>query len=302
MNFMNVETRAARVLLPIPALSAALLLVVGCGKEEKKDGERPPTEVTALTVVARDVPISSVFVAQTQSSQAVNIAARVSGFLDKRVYVEGTVVKAAQGLFWMDPKPFQAQVDGAAVAQSKAQLDSAQLDLSYTMIASPVEGVSSFAAVADGDLAQVTDPYTRMSLRLQAAFGLRRKESLKIQPASADRGDILLPTDSWTKGRRAREIPIRNGEQSQAQEYHDKLKVSLWEQQRRCVKPRRAWKEAVVRWLAETTEKATHQRDIKKLRCLDPLLGNLMLDEIAAVRRARAGVVTRGPGNGSCLG
>jgi hypothetical protein len=49
-----------------------------------------------------------------------------------------------------------------------------------------------------------------MSLRLQAAFGLRREESLKIQPAWADRGDSLALKDSWTKGGRAREIPIRN--------------------------------------------------------------------------------------------
>ncbi|MEO8306371.1 MAG: efflux RND transporter periplasmic adaptor subunit [Betaproteobacteria bacterium] len=178
-------------------LVAALVSLPGCGKEQKKDAARPPTEVTALTVAPRDVPITSVFVAQTQSSQAVNIAARVSGFLDKRVYTEGAVVKAGQVLFKMDPKPFQAQVDAAqaamqrnqaaldvatanlartkplaqqnalsqkdlddaqgqyeqsaaAVAQSKAQLDSAKLDLSYTTIKSPVDGVSSFAAVADG--------------------------------------------------------------------------------------------------------------------------------------------------------
>ena len=69
-------------------------------------------------------------------------------------------------------------------------------------------------------------------------------------------------------------------DKAQAREYHDKLKASLWEQQRLGVKPRRAWKEAVVRWLAETAEKATHQEDVKKLRWLDPFLGNLMLDEI----------------------
>jgi integrase len=46
------------------------------------------------------------------------------------------------------------------------------------------------------------------------------------------------------------------------------------------VKPRRAWKEAVVRWLAETSDKATHDGDIKKLRWLDAFLGKLMLDEI----------------------
>ena len=69
-------------------------------------------------------------------------------------------------------------------------------------------------------------------------------------------------------------------DKAQAQEYHDKLKVSLWEQHRLGVKPRRAWKEAVVRWLAETSEKATHDGDIKKLRWLDAFLGALMLDEI----------------------
>jgi len=69
-------------------------------------------------------------------------------------------------------------------------------------------------------------------------------------------------------------------DKSQAQEYHDKLKVSLWEQQRLGVKPRRAWKEAVVRWLVETSDKATHREDVNMLRWLDPLLGPLMLDEI----------------------
>src|SRR4029079_13492419 len=86
-------------------LSAAMLATGGCGKDEKKDAPRPPAEVTVLTVAARDVPISSVFVAQTQSSQAVTIAARVSGFLDKRVYTEGAVVKSGQVLFRMDQKP-----------------------------------------------------------------------------------------------------------------------------------------------------------------------------------------------------
>jgi hypothetical protein len=73
-----------------------------------------------------------------------------------------------------------------------------------------VTNVSKARELTPGDLAKVTDPYTRVSLRLQAAFGLRREESLKIQPVWADRGDRLLLKDSWTKGGRAREIPIRN--------------------------------------------------------------------------------------------
>jgi Integrase/Phage integrase, N-terminal len=78
-----------------------------------------------------------------------------------------------------------------------------------------VTNVSKACPLTAGDLAQVTDPYSRVSLQLQAAFGLRREESLKIQPAWADRGDRLVLKDSWTKGGRARELPIRHVEQRQ---------------------------------------------------------------------------------------
>jgi membrane fusion protein (multidrug efflux system) len=50
----------------------------------------------------------------------------------------------------LDDAQGQYEQSAAAVAQSKAQLESAKLDLSYTIISSPVDGVSSFAAVADG--------------------------------------------------------------------------------------------------------------------------------------------------------
>ena len=68
------------------------------------------------------------------------------------------------------------------------------------------------------ELGRITDPYTAMSLRLQAAFGLRRAESIKIRPAWADRGNQLALKDSWTKGGRARVVPIRNEEQRQVLE------------------------------------------------------------------------------------
>src|SRR5205085_7900825 len=48
--------------------------------------------------------------------------------------------------------------------------------------------------------------FTAMSLRLQAAFGLRREESIKIRPDWADRGDVLKLKDSWTKGGKERDV------------------------------------------------------------------------------------------------
>lgn len=76
-----------------------------------------------------------------------------------------------------------------------------------------VTNVSQSRVLTTGDLEKLTDPWTRMSLKLQAAFGLRREESIKIRPEWADRGDKLVLKDTWTKGGRAREIPIRNEEQ-----------------------------------------------------------------------------------------
>lgn len=192
---MRVFASQLRVSLLIAATAAIGL--AGCDRKTPPPPPERAIDVTTLTVSAHDVPVTAQYVAQTQSSQAVNIQARVSGFLDKRVYTEGSVIKAGQVLFRMDQKPFQAQLDGAeaslqrnqaaaqvakanldrtkplarlnalsqkdlddatgqyeqanaAVAQSQAQLEQAKLNLSYTTIRSPVDGVSSYAVVADG--------------------------------------------------------------------------------------------------------------------------------------------------------
>src|SRR5215475_14490710 len=183
------------------AFPALLLFLVAtlaaCGKAPQGPPPRGPNNVTVITIAPRDVPVSAEFVAQTQSSRQVNIQARVSGFLDKRVYTEGSLVKQGQVLFLMDKKPFQAQLDQAkavvqqqqaamqtakanldrtkplvaqdalsqkdlddatgtyqqsvaAVEQAKQQVIQAQLNLSYCTIASPVDGISSYAQQADG--------------------------------------------------------------------------------------------------------------------------------------------------------
>jgi membrane fusion protein, multidrug efflux system len=226
--------------LALPVLAA---LLAGCGREVPKLPP-PPLEVSTVTVKPSAIQISAEYVAQTQSSQAVNIQARVSGFLDKRVYTEGSVVKAGQVLFRMDQKPFQAQLDAAnaalqrnqaalqvatanlnrtkplaaknalsqkdlddatgqyeqaaaAVEQSKAQVTSAQLDLSYTVISSPVNGVSSYAAVADGTYlnpqnAQLTT--VSVLTPMWVNFSLSENEFLRIQNDIAA-GRLRLPAD-----------------------------------------------------------------------------------------------------------
>lgn len=78
-----------------------------------------------------------------------------------------------------------------------------------------VTNISKAKMLDDARLAKITDAYTAMSLRLQAAFGLRREESIKIVPSWADGGDRLKLKDTWTKGGKYREIAIRTPEQRQ---------------------------------------------------------------------------------------
>jgi membrane fusion protein, multidrug efflux system len=110
-------------------LSASLL--AGCGKKEVATETRPPAEVTVMTVVARDTPVSFEYVGQTQSSHQVQIRARVNGFLDRRVYTEGAMVKAGEVMFQQDKKPFQAQLDIAqgGLAEQMARLQTANDNL-----------------------------------------------------------------------------------------------------------------------------------------------------------------------------
>ena len=60
---------------------------------------------------------------------------------------------------------------------------------------------------------RISDPYVCLSIRLQAAFGLRREESIKFSPDYAIQDDHIQLKASWTKGGRARTVPIRTEEQ-----------------------------------------------------------------------------------------
>ncbi len=66
-------------------------------------------------------------------------------------------------------------------------------------------------------------PYIQASLLLQAAFGLRREEAMKYQPQAAIRGDYISLQASWTKGGRARTVPITTMEQRQVLQHVMKL-------------------------------------------------------------------------------
>jgi integrase len=81
------------------------------------------------------------------------------------------------------------------------------------------------------------------------------------------------------KGRRVQQ-GTGTTDKAKAQEYHDKLKASLWDQERLGVRPRHSWNEAVVRFLAETTHKASQADDKAHLSWLDRYLSGVELEAI----------------------
>nr|MBP7322908.1 efflux RND transporter periplasmic adaptor subunit [Deltaproteobacteria bacterium] len=133
MKLLSKHTLPRPQALTIFCLAIAASIFSGCGK---KEAPLPPStpEVAVMTIQPKAVPIDNVYVAQTQSSRLVNIYSRVSGFLDRRVYTEGEVVKAGQVLFLIDPKPFQVQLAQAeaALARQEAALEVARSVLTRT--------------------------------------------------------------------------------------------------------------------------------------------------------------------------
>ncbi|PTR08493.1 membrane fusion protein (multidrug efflux system) [Nitrosospira sp. Nsp5] len=91
-----------------------------CGKSDQAASQSQAgmaLPVSVVEVQPTSVPISAEAVAQTEGAKEVEIRPRVGGILLKRLYEEGTAVKAGQPMFQIDPVPYQN-----ALAQARAQL------------------------------------------------------------------------------------------------------------------------------------------------------------------------------------
>jgi len=116
--------RTPRAVLPYSLPLAVVLALAGCGQSQQQGFHGfPPTEVTTIKVEPKTLPATFEYVGQTTGSKEVEVRARVTGILEKRLYQEGSAVKAGQVLFVIDPKPLQAQTAAqeAEVARAQAQ-------------------------------------------------------------------------------------------------------------------------------------------------------------------------------------
>jgi membrane fusion protein (multidrug efflux system) len=111
-------------------LGGFLLLLAGCSSR-KAASDPPPQVVEVATVVQQDTPIYSEWVATLDGYVNAQIQPRVSGYIIRQNYKEGSVVRKGEVLFEIDPRPFKAALDQAKaqLAQAEAQLGKASLDV-----------------------------------------------------------------------------------------------------------------------------------------------------------------------------
>jgi RND family efflux transporter MFP subunit len=205
-----------------------LALILGCDRKEAESTAMPP-EVVVAEVIQKDVPIYGEWVGTTAGYVDAHIRARVQGYLLSLHYTEGSVVKAHDLLFKIDPRPYQATLNQvkaelaraeaaykkslldvkrntplaaegaisqrelddaiqssaanrASVASARAKLESAQLNLDWTSVTSPINGIAGIATAQIGDLILENTEMTTVSQvnPIKVNFPISEREYLKL--------------------------------------------------------------------------------------------------------------------------
>jgi RND family efflux transporter MFP subunit len=120
-------------LIRFALLAAPLLALAACGESDstKGKGAPPPPQVTVATPVKRTIIDRDEYVGRFVAVDAVEIRARVSGYLEKIHFIDGALVKKDELLFTVDRRPFQASLDQskADLERARAQVELANADL-----------------------------------------------------------------------------------------------------------------------------------------------------------------------------
>ena len=110
---------SARSRFVLPVIAA--LAITACSRDGTQAGAPPPPEVDAAQVVVKPVRQWDEFSGRTAATDAVDVRARVSGYIDRIAFKEGGEVKAGDLLFVIDPRPYRAAYDSAVAQLARAR-------------------------------------------------------------------------------------------------------------------------------------------------------------------------------------
>lgn len=188
-------------------------LVAACSKPAggpAAGGGMPPAAVGVLKMVPQDLPVAFEYVGQVAGSREVEVRARVSGIIERRLFLEGRPVKAGDALYRLDAAPFKAALAAAEAAQAQAQArvkqaerdvqrlkplvesqSASQRDLDNALSALDIAKADVRAADARITEARINLGYTDIRAPISGMAG----RALKVEGALASAGgDSLLTT------------------------------------------------------------------------------------------------------------
>lgn len=192
------------------AIAAALLasfLETGCNRQ-KQAPPPPPPEVAVVTVQAQQVLLTTELPGRTSAYLVAEIRPQVSGLILKRLFEEGSEVKAGDVLYQIDPEPFQAALDSAAasVAASREAADRARATLDAT-----IAGIKRHEATLK--LAMTNRQRFENMLKSNAASGMERDQAAtEVEWAEAALRTAKAQVESDQQAVEAAEAAIKQAE------------------------------------------------------------------------------------------
>jgi len=120
-------TISTRTLLAAATLAGLLPLLAACGDSGRQAAAPSPPKVTVAKPVKRSIVDQDEYVGRFVAVDAVEVRARVSGYLDSVHFTDGQTVKQGDLLFTIDRRPFKNTLD-----QARANLEVAKSNASFT--------------------------------------------------------------------------------------------------------------------------------------------------------------------------
>lgn len=181
-------------------LSAALML--GAVPAMAQSGAGAPPAVGVVVVRERPMVQSSEFVGRVQATDRVALVARVTAFIEERLFKEGSEVAKGDLLYRLERAPFEADVAAklAAAAQTQALLKNAQIQLNRakSLIGSPA-GLVSAVDTAEANQAsiaaqlQANQAQLRVSMISLGYTEIRAPIAGKIGRTALAVGNVVTP-------------------------------------------------------------------------------------------------------------
>ncbi len=115
--------------IPHTLLLILLSSLLGCGEKlanAQAPGGMPPPEVAVVTVASGNVTVSTELPGRVEATRTAQVRARVPGIVQKRLFREGSEVKAGDVLYQIDPAQYKANVASAEASLARAQATLAQ--------------------------------------------------------------------------------------------------------------------------------------------------------------------------------